>query len=160
MKLLIMVVSIFFDVLFLNVFRFTGHNISYLYPMFTISSIVYVSNYYSFRNRKNFYILVLLVSIIYDTFCVNNLLIVVLIFQIIAFINIFFRKRFSSNLFNNLVFLIFSILIYDLSFHLLLVLVKYQNLDLYRVIYKFTHSLLLNVIYIITMFLVLKPKSA
>jgi len=160
MKLLIMFFSMFLDILLVNIFRFTGYNISYFYPMFTISSVVYISNYYLHYNRKNYYFIVLLISIIYDTLSVNNLIITIPLFLLIAYLNIKLRKNFKTNLFNNIIFLIISILIYDLGFHLLLVLVKYQELNLVRLFYKFTHSLIINVIYIIVMFLVLKRKKA
>lgn len=160
MKLLIMFFSIFLDIFLLNIFRFSGYSISYFYPMFTISSVVYISNFYLHSNRKNYYILILIISIIYDTLVVNNLLITIFLFESIVFLNIKLRKNLSSNLFNNIIFLILSILIYDLGFHLLLVLVKYQSLNLNRLIYKFSHSLIINIAYIITMFLVLKPKKS
>lgn len=160
MKLLIIIFSMFLDIFLLNIFRFTSYNISYFYPMFTISAIVYITNYYLHSNRKNYYLLILIIAIIYDTFVINNLIITVTLFEVIAFFNIKLRKIFSSNLFNNIIFLILSIFIYDLAFHLLLVVVNYQQLSLNRVIYKVSHSLIINIIYMITMFLVLKRKKA
>lgn len=160
MKLLIMFFSIFLDIFLLNVFKLGVSNSSYLFPMFTISSVVYISNYYLYSNRKNYYILILLLSVIYDTFVVNNLIITVTLFQIVAFLNIKLRKYLSCNLFNNLIFLAISILTYDLSFHLLLVLVGYQNFNLNIILYKLSHSLVINLVYMIIMFLVLKPKKA
>ena len=159
MKLLISFFSVFFDIFLLNIFKMPSYNISYFYPMFTISAIVYISNFYPHSNRKNYYLSVLLLAIIYDTLVVNNLLITVSLFELIALFNIKIRKYLSSNLFNNLIFLILTLLIYDFGFHLMLVLVGYQEFNFYLLFYKFSHSVVLNIIYMITMFLVLKPRK-
>lgn len=160
MKFIIILISMILDLLILNVFNFSITNIPYFYPMFTITSIVYISNLYTYAFRKNYYLLVIITSIIYDCFAVGNLLLSVPAFMVVAFINMEIKKRFSNNLFNNIISVITSIIIYDLTFHLLLVSVNYQSIDFYMLFYKITHSLIINIIYIVIMFLVLKNKKA
>ncbi len=160
MNLLIVVISIIFDLLFFNIFKFTSFSISFFYPMFTLSSVVFLSNLYSNSNRKNYYYFVIIVAIIYDTFFINNLVISIPLFLVIALINMYLKKIFSNNLFFNIARLVISIFTYDFLFHLLLVLGRYQSFNINRLMYKITHSMLLNIIYIMFMFLVLKPKKA
>ena len=160
MKLLLAFVSIVMDLLLLNIYRVTNLNLNYFYPMFTLSSLVYICNLYSNPNRKNYYYFVLIIAILYDTLVTNNLLITVSLFEIIAFINIKLKKNFSNNLFNNIIRTMLSIFIYDLLFHLLLVFVRYQDFNILKVFYKVSHSLLINLIYVSIMFFVLKNKKA
>lgn len=160
MNLLIAFISIVFDMLLFNIFKFTSFSISFFYPMFTITSIVFISNLYKYPNRKNYYYFVLIVSIIYDTVFINNLIISISLFLIIAVFNMFFKKHFSNNLISNIIRLVISIFMYDSLFHILLVVGRYQSLNINRIIYKTTHSIIINLLYIIIMFLVLKPKKA
>ena len=159
MKLLLALISIIIDLLLLNIYRVTSLNLNYFYPMFTISSLVYICNLYTNANRKNYYYFVFLIAVIYDTIVTNNLLITVLLFELIALINVKIKKNFSNNLFNNILRTIISISIYDMLFHLLLVLVRFQDFNIIRVLYKVTHSIIINVAYVIIMFFVLKNKK-
>ena len=160
MNLLIVFISMFFDMLLFNIFKFTSFSISFFYPMFTIASIVFISNLYKYPNRKNYYYFVIIVSIIYDTIFINNLVISISLFLVIAIFSMFFKKHFSNNLISNIIRLIVSIFMYDFLFHILLVVGRYQSLNINRVMYKVTHSIIINLLYVIIMFLVLKPKKA
>lgn len=160
MKLLLCIISILLDLLFSNIIKYNTFSIPIFFPMFTISTIVFISNYYKYKDRKNYYYFILLISIIYDVFFINNLLITCFLFELLAIINIKIRKFYSNNLLLNIISLMISIFIYDTLFHVLLVVVKYQNFNINRLIFKYTHSILLNVIYILFMFIVLKPQKA
>ena len=128
--------------------------------MITITTIVYLSNFYTNSNRSNYYLLVFLTSIIYDSIFVGNLLITVSSFIAVAILNMFLKRHLRSNLFNNILMLIVSIILYEVFILLLLFVVGYKSFEFGMLLYKITHSLLLNTIYIIIMFLVLKPKKA
>jgi hypothetical protein len=128
--------------------------------MITITTIVYLSNLYTNPNRSNYYLLVFLTSIIYDSIFVGNLLITVSSFMIVAILNMFLKRHLRSNLFNNILMLILSIILYEVFILLLLFVVGYKSFEFSMLLYKITHSLLLNTIYIVIMFLVLKPKKA
>jgi len=160
MKLLVIFISIFLDLLLLNLYRISNISLNYFYPMLTISSVVYLCNFYSNSNRKKYYVFVLIISFIYDSLVTNNLLITVSLFELIAFINVKFKNVLSNNLFNNLLRNIISITCYDFAFHMLLVIVRYQNFNFSILIYKLFHSYVLNLIYISIMFLVLKNKKS
>lgn len=157
MKILIIIFSLFLDFLLSNI---NYSLLSYFYPMITITTIVYLSNLYTNRNRSNYYLLVFLTSIIYDSIFVGNLLITVSSFMIVAILNMFLKRHLRSNLFNNILMLILSIILYELFILLLLFVVGYKSFEFGMLLYKITHSLLLNTIYIVIMFLVLKPKKA
>lgn len=157
MKILIIIFSLFLDFLLSNInYSF----LSYFYPMITITTIVYLSNLYTNPNRSNYYLLVFLTSIIYDSIFVGNLLITVSSFMIVAILNMFLKRHLRSNLFNNILMLILSIILYEVFILLLLFVVGYKSFEFSMLLYKITHSLLLNTIYIVIMFLVLKPKKA
>lgn len=157
MKILIIIFSLFLDFLLSNI---NYSLFSYFYPMITITTIVYLSNFYTNPNRSNYYLLVFLTSIIYDSIFVGNLLITVSSFMIVAILNMFLKRHLRSNLFNNILMLILSIILYEVFILLLLFVVGYKSFEFSMLLYKITHSLLLNTIYIIIMFLVLKPKKA
>lgn len=157
MKILIIIFSLFLDFLLSNI---NYSLLSYFYPMITITTIVYLSNLYTNPNRSNYYLLVFLTSIIYDSIFVGNLLITVSSFMAVAILNMFLKRHLRSNLFNNILMLILSIILYELFILLLLFVVGYKSFEFGMLLYKITHSLLLNTIYIIIMFLVLKPKKA
>lgn len=157
MKILIIIFSLFLDFLLSNV---NYSLFSYFYPMITITTIVYLSNFYTNPNRSNYYLLVFLTSIIYDSIFVGNLLITVSSFMIVSILNMFLKRHLRSNLFNNILMLILSIILYEVFILLLLFVVGYKSFEFSMLLYKITHSLLLNTIYIVIMFLVLKPKKA
>lgn len=157
MKILIIIFSLFLDFLLSNI---NYSLFSYFYPMITITTIVYLSNFYTNSNRSNYYLLVFLTSIIYDSIFVGNLLITVSSFMAVAILNMFLKRHLRSNLFNNILMLILSIILYEVFILLLLFVVGYKSFEFGMLLYKITHSLLLNTIYIIIMFLVLKPKKA
>lgn len=157
MKILIIIFSLFLDFLLSNI---NYSLFSYFYPMITITTIVYLSNFYTNPNRSNYYLLVFLTSIIYDSIFVGNLLITVSSFMIVAILNMFLKRHLRSNLFNNILMLILSIILYEVFILLLLFVVGYKSFEFGMLLYKITHSLLLNTIYIVIMFLVLKPKKA
>lgn len=157
MKILIIIFSLFLDFLLSNI---NYSLLSYFYPMLTITTIVYLSNLYTNPNRSNYYLLVFLTSIIYDSIFVGNLLITVSSFMIVAILNMFLKCHLRSNLFNNILMLILSIILYEVFILLLLFVVGYKSFEFSMLLYKITHSLLLNTIYIVIMFLVLKPKKA
>lgn len=157
MKILIIIFSLFLDFLLSNI---NYSLFSYFYPMITITTIVYLSNFYTNSNRSNYYLLVFLTSIIYDSIFVGNLSITVSSFMAVAILNMFLKRHLRSNLFNNILMLILSIILYELFILLLLFVVGYKSFEFGMLLYKITHSLLLNTIYIIIMFLVLKPKKA
>lgn len=157
MKILIIIFSLFLDFLLSNI---NYSLLSYFYPMITITTIVYLSNFYTNSNRSNYYLLVFLTSIIYDSIFVGNLLITVSSFMAVAILNMFLKRHLRSNLFNNILMLIVSIILYEVFILLLLFVVGYKSFEFGMLLYKITHSLLLNTIYIIIMFLVLKPKKA
>ena len=157
MKILIIIFSLFLDFLLSNI---NYSLLSYFYPMLTITTIVYLSNLYTNPNRSNHYLLVFLTSIIYDSIFVGNLLITVSSFMIVAILNMFLKRHLRSNLFNNILMLILSIILYEVFILLLLFVVGYKSFEFSMLLYKITHSLLLNTIYIVIMFLVLKPKKA
>ena len=157
MKILIIIFSLFLDFLLSNI---NYSLLSYFYPMLTITTIVYLSNLYTNPNRSNYYLLVFLTSIIYDSIFVGNLLITVSSFMIVDILNMFLKRHLRSNLFNNILMLILSIILYEVFILLLLFVVGYKSFEFSMLLYKITHSLLLNTIYIVIMFLVLKPKKA
>lgn len=160
MKIIVCLFSTVIDVLLLNILRFDSSNITFCYPMFTITCISYLSCFYNTANRKNYYFIVLISAIIYDTFAVGNLLISIFCFELIAFINIKMRKNFQNNLFNSIIRLLISIFSYDFTFVCLLYIVDYKTFSINLLFYKYFNSIFLNVLYLIIIFFVLKNKKA
>lgn len=159
MKILIVIISLLVDLILSNVIS-TNSYLAYLYPMFTLTSLVFISNYYSNPNRKNYYMFILFVSILYDSLFMGNLLISITSFMLIGILNIFLKRHLSNNLFNNILRIISSVVIYEIFILTLLFIVGYRGFDINIVLYKIIHSMLLNIIYMMILFLVLKQKKA
>lgn len=157
MKILIIILSLFLDFSLSNINYSLN---SYFYPMITLTTIVYLSNLYTNSNRSNYYLLIFIVSIIYDSIFVGNLLISVTSFMIIGIFNMFLKRHLRSNLFNNILMLVLSIILYEVFILLLLFVVGYKSFEFSALLFKISHSLLLNTLYIIIMFLVLKLRKA
>lgn len=155
MNIFLFIISVLLDLFFGNIISISN---SYLIPMFSIVYISFLSNYYSKLNKNKYYLIVLLFSIIYDCFFINNLFISILLFETIAFLNLLVNKKNSFIL--NILMTIVSIFTYDFLFYLLLVISKICNFNFNKLIFKISHSLLLNIIYIFLLFFVLKPKKA
>ena len=136
MKILIIIFSLFLDFLLSNI---NYSLLSYFYPMLTITTIVYLSNLYTNPNRSNYYLLVFLTSIIYVSIFVGNLLITVSSFMIVAILNMFLKRHLRSNLFNNILMLILSIILYEVFILLLLFVVGYKSFEFSMLLYKITH---------------------
>lgn len=158
MQIIISLISILLDLFFTNIIN-NSNGLSYLFPMFTITSIVYFSNKYNYSERNKYYLYVLFISIIYDCFFVNNLFISIFLFEFIAFINVKLDSSFKNNFFFYIMKLFMSIIIYDFCFYLLLIIARVDFFNINKLIYKVSHSLIINIIYITLLFFVLKTKK-
>ena len=159
-NIILILVSIFFDLLIVNIYRITSFNLNIFYPMFTISMVSYISYNYNNANRKNYYFISLVSAIIYDTLAVNNLIITIVLFLFVAFFNIKAKRFLQNNLFSYIIKVLLSVIIFDMGFYIILVLFRYERLSVFYLFYKIYNSLLLNIIYTIMLFMVLRRRKA
>ena len=65
--------------------------------------------------------------------------------MIVAILNMFLKRHLRSNLFNNILMLILSIILYEVFILLLLFVVGYKSFEFGLLLYKITHSLFLKI---------------
>lgn len=153
MKYLIILISIILDGLIPNISLFNFNNITYFTPLCTAISIIFLCD-----DRK-FNRILLLISIIYGSLYINNLLLSMIIFFVIFILIRIFKKFFRDNIFTIVIQILLVIIIWDLLLFLFNSLLVTNVFRWNNYFYKITHSILFNIIYGISLFIVLKKCS-
>lgn len=129
------------------------NNLSYLYPMLTITFLVSIYGY-SKKYLKTSIILGFIYDLLYsDIFLYNTLL-----FLLLAKINKKLFNYLQINLFNKILLLLLNIIIYDNINFIVVYFSKYNSVLFNDLIYKILHSLLLNLIILFIFNFILKKK--
>jgi len=129
------------------------NDISYLYPMFTVSLIPILYSYFS---TKKYYLTSFYIGIIYDVLYGNIFLFNALLFLLLSKTNSKIYKFLKDNLFIKLVLTILNIMIYDTIYFILIKLSYYNVISVRDLIYKISHSLLLNILVVFVYFFLFK----
>lgn len=138
-KLIILLVSLLIDGIVTNITLYSFNNITYLTPMCTIVSLIFL------YDDKNFIKLYLSSSIIYGALYMNNLLFtLILFFIVIIFIKIL--NKINNNVLTILIKIILVIMLFDGISFILNSLVN-NTYILKNYVYKIEHSIIFNVIY-------------
>lgn len=141
-----LIVSVFFDMIFSNIVSLSFQNISYLFPLFFISSIPIC--FFTIKNKKIFFCAICLFGILYDLLYSDVVLInfyYVLLYGFFVYI-FYFNRRVS---FFNIVFVcLFGFILYDFYICVVLILINYSSFSIYDILYKNLHSFIINFIYV------------
>lgn len=143
-KYIFLITAFILDFLFLNIFPFEYQQISYIYPMFMITTVFLI--YSLFNDDKKYYQVIVPFSIIYGATFLNNILLGIFLFLIVGFISRVYHKYIHLNILTVALGVFIVILIYDSTFCLLLNLAQVSNFSLNVLLYKLKHSLLLNIV--------------
>lgn len=154
MKCLIILISIILDGLIPNITLFNFNNLTYFTPICTATSLVFLYN-----EDKKFYWLLFLISIIYGSLYINNLLLSIMAFFLIFVFLKLFKRFFSDNFFTTIVQILLVIILWDLLFFLFNSILVTNVFLWNNYFYKVTHSILFNLVYGIVLFLVLKNNA-
>ena len=117
------------------------NNISYLYPMLTISLIPF----FSINNKRKYYVYGVFIGLVYDLLYSNILLYNVILFVFLMSINKIIIKNYKQSLVLFILLSLLNIVIYDSISFLLVLLTNYQIVTISDLIYKISHSLILNI---------------
>ena len=127
------------------------NNISYLYPMLTISFIPFL-----IRKKKHNIYLIIIIGLLYDLLYSNIFLYNVFIFCLLAYINNLISHYFKDSLLLFVSLGVINIVIYDTITFILVMITSYQTITLNDLLYKIENSILLNFMSIIFFYFWLK----
>ncbi len=154
--ILIAFLGLVLDLVIIYISGYTLGDISYLYPMLTLSSIVILSTK---LKPKTFLYTVLLIGVIVGTIFFDNALMGLVIYVVIYYFLFLYNKLVSSSILSFLVKLAITIFLYDMTSYFILVLFDHLYFNLSYLFYKFIRSLILNIFYGIILYLVLNEDK-
>ena len=159
-SIIILIISFILDGVLTNFLPFGVENISLFTPLLTIVALVVIYNFF-YHEEKKYYILSFIVGILYDLFYTNLLFLDGLLFLLIAFVITKIYKLVGFNYMWIALDILISIIIYECSFALVIVIFNLIPMTIYRLLYKIGHSIILNIIYGEILYFIIKllPKK-
>jgi len=124
-------------------------NIHYLYPMFTVVTIVMIYNL--FKEERFYNLSVLILSCFYGLIFLNNIFLGFLIFFIMKELVLFVNKKFDINFFMLLFFSFFCMILFDLLLYLFL----FMPFNIFYVINKILRGIIINIVYMLFLYSVI-----
>lgn len=158
--IIILIISVYFDGFLTLFLPYIVNNLSFFTPMLTLTSLIIIYPFYR-KKEKYYFITLFIVGIIYDLLYTNLLFYDAVIFLLFGFIIKKIYKDLDVTHIKLSIYIIFLIIIYELSLGLFIVIFNLVPITITRLIYKITHSILLNIIYGELLFLIIKkiPKN-
>ncbi len=151
-----LIISSVIDILLSTNITNEYQNINYFFPLILISSIPI--SYTLIKQKKLFFILLIILGILYDLLYSNVPLINLYYFLLVGLlINIYYANK-KPTILNIFILSTISFLLYDTYIALTLILTNNINITIQDIIYKTTHSLLTNIIYITLSLIILKSR--
>ncbi len=143
---LTLILSFILEFVMFNFIPYAFNDITFVYPMlFLTSSLIF----YPYLDSHNVYIFIIL-TIFYSAIALNNIILGLTLFTIIYLLN---RALMDKSLCLRFVL---SIIIYDLSYYVILVIFAHYQLVGMFYLYKLIRSLIFNIIYLSIFNFVLK----
>lgn len=150
------IITIFLDGILVYYFPSYFNNISFLYPMLTVSLI---SLLYSYYPLKKYYITCFITGFIYDLLYSNIFLYHALLFLLLGKVNSKIYKVFKENFILKILLIILNIIIYDVIGFMVIKFSNYMDIGFDALFYKIGNSLLLNIMLVfVDMFFFKKRK--
>ena len=150
------IISIILDFLLSSFISTTYQNINIFFPVLLVSSLP--TFYIILKNKKLFFIIVLITGIIYDTIFSDIFLINSYCFILYSlFINVYYQKH-NPKVLNVLLISILGIIFYDAFIFFILILTNYSSFKINDLYYKITRSILINLIYVVISMILLKSR--
>lgn len=127
-----------------NTFSLLFNNSNYV-PLFFLMSLIVI---YQVKNIdiEKYIIYMLCLGLIYDI-VYTNIYIDTLLFPILGYANILFKKNINEKILLNSLFVIITILIYELLIYLLFHLISFNNFDIYLYFKMIIKTIPINLIY-------------
>ena len=140
-------ISFILDLFIFYFLPFSFNNISFIFPMFFICTNILLFKYIS---KDNYYIYLIFV-ILYSSIFLGNINLGLILFFSIYYLSKLFR-------FNNIIFSLLLLFIYDLLFYLILVIFMKYSFSLSFYFYKVFKSIFINVFFLYLFNLVLEKR--
>ena len=131
------------------------NKINYIYPMFTISLIPFLSKS---DNKKNI-VFIFIIGFIYNLLYSHVFLYHSLVFIMLYKLDYIFLKMFKENLISYITLVIINIIVYDSLYFLLIILTNYQVVTFSDLVYKIKKSLPINIMSAFVYHLVVQKSS-
>jgi rod shape-determining protein MreD len=143
---IVLTISFILDGLLSSFLPFTLHDIWYLKPMLTITSIVLIYPYFN-NEKSKFYRLVIIFGFLYDIVYANSFPLNTFIFFLLAITVQLLNSFLSNNNINVMIMTILTIAAFELFNFILLNIIDYISISFNEMLYKIVNSLLINVFY-------------
>ena len=140
-------ISFILDLFIFYFLPFSFNNISFIFPMFFLCTNILLFIYIS---KDNYYIYLIFV-ILYSSIFLGNIILGLILFFSIYYLSKLFR-------FNNIIFSLLLLFIYDLLFYLILVIFMKYSFSLSFYFYKVFKSIFINVFFLYLFNLVLEKR--
>lgn len=151
-----LLISIILDIFLSNVIISSYQNINYLFPIILISSFTIFYNI--IKNKKVFFILIIVLGIIYDLLYSDIPMLNLYYFLLLGlFLHIFYLNK-KPTYFNIVLISIFSFIFYDIYIAFILILLDYINIEVSFIIYKIASSFLINFLFVLLSTILLRSR--
>lgn len=141
---IIILVTILLDGIITNYLPYTYNNLSYYTPLLTLTILSII---YPYIKKKNFFIYVIIIGLLYDLLYSNILLLNTFLFIIINYFIKLYYGYLSNNYVSNFFLIIFNVIIYETCLFITTYILGNHTIIFDDLIYKISHSLILNIIY-------------
>ena len=143
---IVLISSFILDFVLFNFLPYAFNSITFIYPMLFLTSNIILFKY---LNKYNFYFYIFFI-IVYSAVFLNNIILGVILFSFIYFIN---KKMIKVPIY---IRFIISLIIYDLLFYIILIVFLNYDFSFELYGYKIIRSIIFNFIYLYIINLVLK----
>ena len=148
--------TLFLD-LFLTFFISVSYqNINYFFPLIMVASIPIF--YSLLKNKKLFFLVLLVTGILYDTLFSDVFLVNTYYYLLFGFFGYVFYERHDIKLINIVLLSIIGVLLYDVFIFFTLILIDYSVFSFYDLEYKLLRTFLLNFIYILFSIIIFRSR--
>lgn len=152
---IIVVISLFLDVVILNNISFLVGELTIFTPLLTFTSIILIYSLYR-KNKLLYLSICFFVGVIYDFVCTNLLFFNGLIFLLCGLLVIIFYKNIGFGYIKIILIVGILIILYEVIGAVIINILGYYNISISDLFYKISHSLILNLIYGEVVFIILK----
>lgn len=143
---IIVLISLLLDGILNNTLPYMKDNLSFFTPLITIISLLIVYPFYYKKNSK-YYLTAIILGLIYDLLYTNMLFLNSILFLAIALLIQIIYKNIELNYLNIILYIILTIITYEISQYILIIIFNLTSITINQLFYKISHSLLLNIIY-------------
>lgn len=144
-------ISLLLDLTILNFSNYLFGNINLFFPYLTL---VYIISYFYFGSIKKSYF-IYIVIFLYSIMVNNNIVLTFILMGILYWFVIYIKGNFKEGPLFFFIVVVLSLIIYDVSYFLILVLFNCLSFNIFNLFYKVYNSIFLNLFYgVILYFLV------